>query len=70
MIAHTDTVGDEENNAKLSLERAKMVASLLKAAKLDEDKIRVESHGEKNLLIPTPDNTAEPRNRRVEVTVR
>jgi outer membrane protein OmpA-like peptidoglycan-associated protein len=30
----------------------------------------VESHGEKNLLVPTGDDVDMPRNRRVEVTVR
>jgi outer membrane protein OmpA-like peptidoglycan-associated protein len=30
----------------------------------------VESHGKRNLLVPTPDNTEEVRNRRVEVTIR
>jgi outer membrane protein OmpA-like peptidoglycan-associated protein len=70
VIGHTDTVGDSRDNEQLSLARAKSIASLLKEAKLDADKIVVESHGEKNLLVPTPDNTDEPRNRRVEITVR
>ena len=30
----------------------------------------VTSHGEGNLLVKTPDNTPEPANRRVEITVR
>jgi hypothetical protein len=30
----------------------------------------VRSHGEGELLVPTPDNVFEPKNRRVEVTVR
>jgi len=70
IIGHTDTVGNEKDNARLSLERAKSVVSLLDKGKLDADKISVVSHGEKNLLIPTPDETNEPRNRMVEVTVR
>jgi peptidoglycan-associated lipoprotein len=70
VIGHTDTVGKDEDNERLSLERAKMVAEMLAGAKLGADRIVVESHGEKNLLIPTPDNTEEPRNRRVEVVVR
>jgi outer membrane protein OmpA-like peptidoglycan-associated protein len=32
--------------------------------------VDVASHGETNLLVPTPDDTAEAKNRRVEVTVR
>ncbi|MCQ8129838.1 OmpA family protein [Methylomonas rivi] len=70
IIGHTDTVGDEQTNARLSLERAKSVAALFAEAMPDAGKVTVDSHGEKNLLIATPDNTDEPKNRRVEVTVR
>jgi outer membrane protein OmpA-like peptidoglycan-associated protein len=30
----------------------------------------VTSHGEATLLVPTADNVNEPRNRRVDITVR
>jgi len=70
IIGHTDTVGNDRDNARLSLARAKSMASLFADAVPDASKITIDSHGEKNLLIPTPDNTPEPRNRRVEVTVR
>lgn len=70
IIGHTDTAGDSEVNLRLGLERARYVAGLLASANLDRRSVAVESHGEKNLLVPTPDNTSEPRNRRVEVTVR
>ncbi len=39
-------------------------------AGVDPKGIRTTSHGEGNPLIPTKDNVAEPRNRRVEVIVR
>jgi len=70
VIGHTDTVGTDQDNERLSLLRAEATASLLKTKELHVVNITVESHGEKNLLVPTPDNTDEPRNRRVEVTVR
>ena len=70
VIGHTDTVANEQYNERLSLKRAKLVASLLESFKLDVVKMIVEWHGEKNLLVLTPDDTDEPRNRRVEVTVR
>lgn len=70
IIGHTDTVGDAQTNARLSLERAKSVAALFTVAMPDASKVTVDSHGEKNLLVATPDNTDEPKNRRVEVTVR
>jgi len=43
---------------------------LLQQNRLHVIHITIESHGEKNPLVPTPDDTEEPRNRRVEVTVR
>ena len=53
------------------MERARQIAALVgRGSKLEASSISVESHGEKNLLVATPDNTAEPRNRRVEVTIR
>lgn len=70
IIGHSDTVGPAEQNVTLSLKRAQKVAALLKSRGLQVEALTVESHGERNLLIPTPDETPEPRNRRVEVTIR
>jgi len=70
VIGHTDTIGNDQDNQRLSLDRAKTTASLLQQKQSHVINITVESHGEKNPLVPTPDNTDEPRNRRVEVTVR
>lgn len=70
IVGHTDTVGSAELNATLSLRRAEQVAQLLKEAAGAARQVEITSHGERNLLVPTADETAEPRNRRVEVTVR
>lgn len=70
VIGHTDTVGDEDANARLSLKRAQEVAKLFTESIPDAQRMFIESHGEKNLLIATPDDVDEPRNRRVEVIVR
>jgi len=70
IIGHTDTVGDDKINARLSLQRAESVAALFTESVPDADRMTVDSHGEKNLLVQTPDNTDEPKNRRVEVTIR
>lgn len=70
IIGHTDTTSGPEFNARLALSRARQVAEIIKKANAETSLISIESHGEKNLLIPTPDNTDEPRNRRVEVTIR
>lgn len=71
IIGHTDTMGTDSYNDKLAMERARMVSGLLNLqTKLGAGKLSIEAHGEKRLLVPTPDNTEEPRNRRVEVIVR
>lgn len=70
VIGHTDTVGRADANEALALQRAQGVAELLTAQGLQAYALRVASHGEHNLLVPTPDETDEPRNRRVEVAVR
>lgn len=71
VIGHTDTSGSGEDNEKLGLDRARFVADLIgRSNRIDPARMAVESHGEKNLLVATPDNSPEARNRRVEVTVR
>ena len=71
VVGHTDTAGSDDDNEKLGLERARFVADLIsRSQRIDPAKVAVESHGEKNLLVATPDNAPEARNRRVEVTVR
>lgn len=70
VIGHTDTTSGNAWNEKLGLRRAQHIATMLQAAGLQALELIVTSHGESNLLIPTPDETAEPKNRRVEVTLR
>ena len=70
VTGHTDTVGRESDNDRLSGERAQAVKEMLIAQGLKSTFIRVVGRGERELLVPTPDNVREPRNRRVEVIVR
>ena len=70
VIGHTDTPGKAELNEALALKRAASVADQLKQKGLKVQALSVESHGERNLLVQTPDDTPEPRNRRVEVSIR
>jgi len=70
VVGHTDTVGDRPFNYRLSLKRAQAVAALLTAEGLDPSILEIASHGKDNPLVPTGDQVPEPRNRRVEVTVR
>jgi outer membrane protein OmpA-like peptidoglycan-associated protein len=70
VTGHTDTAGDAAANEALGLTRANQVRQLLQSSAPQLTQIEVTSDGERNLLVPTPDNTAELRNRRVEITVR
>jgi peptidoglycan-associated lipoprotein len=70
IIGHTDTAGKADANEALALKRAVTVADLFKEKGLKVHALSVESHGERNLLVPTPDETPEPKNRRVEISIR
>jgi len=70
VIGHTDTTGTAQANIELGRNRATVIRDRLVAAGLDGSIISVASHGEADLLVRTPDNTIEPKNRRVEVSVR
>lgn len=70
VTGHTDTMGTREANFQLGLKRATMVRELLIAAGVDASRIEVSSLGETDLLIPGADGTPEPRNRRVDITIR
>ena len=70
VIGHTDRVGVASVNAKLALERAQEVAQWLISEGVDANIIEITSHGEENPVVPTADEVSEPKNRRVEVTVR
>ena len=70
VVGHTDTAGAKEYNYKLSLGRAKIVAEQLISQGVNAGILQIDSHGEEILLIKTEDDVHEPRNRRVEVTVR
>ena len=70
VVGHTDTTGSATANIGLGLRRAEVVRMRLIEAGVDRSAIVVTSHGEATLLVPTADNVNEPRNRRVDITVR
>jgi outer membrane protein OmpA-like peptidoglycan-associated protein len=65
---HTDTVGSRDFNKELSDRRAVAVVDYL-ANNFHVDRARVQAvgMGKDGLLVATPDQTPEPRNRRVQV---
>lgn len=70
VIGHTDAVGSIQFNDKLSLQRASSARQLLIARGIPPVSISIAGRGERELLVATPDNVDEPRNRRVEINVR
>jgi outer membrane protein OmpA-like peptidoglycan-associated protein len=70
VIGFTDTVGDLQYNQALSLRRAAAIRDTLVRDGLDRQAISIAGRGKRDLLVATADQTPEPRNRRVEITVR
>ena len=70
VVGHTDRVGSLADNDRLSLQRAQAVRERLLAAGADPERITVAGRGERGPEIPTEDGVAEPRNHRVEITLR
>ncbi len=70
VIGHTDTVGELLANDRLSAQRAETVKGFLVQIGIPAERITTAGRGERELLIRTPDETDEPRNRRVEINVR
>ena len=70
VVGHTDSLGTADYNINLSLRRAKRVAEILISEGVDPSIIEIDYFGKEKPLIETPDGVPEPRNRRVEITVR
>jgi outer membrane protein OmpA-like peptidoglycan-associated protein len=66
---HTDTMGTPRYNMALSIRRANAVRDALVREGIPSSAIVVIGRGETQLLVPTPDQTREPRNRRVEIVI-
>jgi outer membrane protein OmpA-like peptidoglycan-associated protein len=70
VIGHTDAVGSNASNDALALRRAETVRAMMVAQGIAASSIVAVGRGKRELLVPTPDGVAEPRNRRVEIVVR
>lgn len=67
---HTDRQGTLEANDRLSLERAQAIRTLLVERGFKPELVEAVGRGEREPLVPTDDEVAEPRNRRAELLVR
>lgn len=71
IIGHTDTVGSEADNDRLSLKRATDIRdALVTNNHLSPAITAISGRGERELLVRTADGVNEARNRRVEIVVR
>jgi outer membrane protein OmpA-like peptidoglycan-associated protein len=70
VIGHTDRVGGDEDNDRLSLQRAERVRASLVAQGIAAQSIRAAGRGEREPVVQTADGVDEPQNRRVEINVR
>ena len=70
VTGHTDTVGSEEDNDRLSQKRAEEVVGWLASQGFDRSIMSAVGRGERQLMQPTLDNVENGANRRVEVIVR
>lgn len=69
VVGHSDRAGSAEYNIELSRRRAAYVRTLLVKAGIAAEGMEITSHGSGNPLVQST-KPHEPRNRRVEVTVR
>lgn len=68
ITGHADTSGSDAYNQKLSQKRADAVRAALAERGVDAQLIDASGRGETELMVPTPNNTREPANRRAQVT--
>jgi iron complex outermembrane receptor protein len=67
VTGHTDTVGSDAYNMRLSRRRAESVAARLEKDGIPASEIEVVAKGKRDLLVPTADGVKEPQNRRVQI---
>jgi outer membrane protein OmpA-like peptidoglycan-associated protein len=67
VTGHTDTVGSDAYNMRLSRRRAESVAAELEAKGVPSSEIAIYAKGKHDLLVPTGDGVKEPQNRRVQI---
>lgn len=70
ITGHTDRQGTREANDALSLERAQAIRQLLIEQGFKGELIEAVGRGEREPVVPTEDEVAEPRNRRADIVVR
>ncbi len=70
IIGHTDTTGSKLLNRVFSLERAQYVKALIQKKGIKVLSLKAKGYGEEYLQVKTPDNTANSKNRNVELFIK
>ena len=68
IVGHTDDVGEQEDNIKLGMGRAKAIAKILTENGIDEGRIKVDSKGEAEPVAGNDTDNGRHQNRRVVLT--
>lgn len=70
IIGHTDTVGSNEKNIQISLKRANYIKDIIEKRGVKVLSLTAKGYGEEDLQVKTADNTAEAKNRNVEIFIK
>jgi OOP family OmpA-OmpF porin len=70
IVGHTDSIGTDKYNQRLSDKRAASVAKYLVAKGIPFDKITHRGEGEKNPIAPNDTKLGRAQNRRVEIQIK
>jgi OOP family OmpA-OmpF porin len=68
-VGHTDSVGSDAYNQKLSVRRAEAVKAYLVSKGIEKNRIYTEGKGEKQPVASNVTNEGRAKNRRVEIEV-
>jgi len=68
-VGHTDSMGSDEYNQKLSLRRSQAVKAYLVSKGIDKTRIYTEGKGEKQPVADNKTKEGRAKNRRVEIEV-
>ena len=68
-VGHTDSVGTDEYNQKLSIRRAESVKAYLESKGVESNRVYTEGKGEKQPVADNGTDSGRAKNRRVEIEV-
>jgi OOP family OmpA-OmpF porin len=68
-VGHTDSVGTDEYNQKLSVRRAEAVKAYLQSKGVESNRVYTEGKGEKQPVADNKTAAGRAKNRRVEIEV-